>query len=298
DGQYVTPEDFGALYLQWASAIHAVDPNVNVGGPSLQEISIDQAASKANRGNGEWMRRFLDYLKRHGRSSDFSFFSFEWYPFDEVCEATAPQLAQAPKLLDDAWKEMQHRGVPRNIPWIISEYGYSAFAARAEIDVEGALLNADVVGKFLTLGGDQAFLFGYTPSWADRDFSCTAGNNMLFGFGDDDHIAYRFASYFGAQLLAQQWVLPGDGVHEVYPASSDLKNTRGEEIVTAYAVHRPDDLWSVMLINKDPVSSHEISVAFRDARGATSTLAFPLDVFQFSRQQFQLGGSRANPHPI
>src|SRR6266853_3678074 len=30
DGQYMTPEDFGALYLQWAGAIHLVDPNVKL----------------------------------------------------------------------------------------------------------------------------------------------------------------------------------------------------------------------------------------------------------------------------
>src|ERR1043166_1154845 len=38
DGQYITPEDFGALYLQFAEAIHQVDPKLKLGGPSFQEI--------------------------------------------------------------------------------------------------------------------------------------------------------------------------------------------------------------------------------------------------------------------
>jgi hypothetical protein len=297
DGQYVTPEDFGALYLQFARAIHEVDPQLKLGGPSLQEISIDEDASRANRGNGEWMRRFLDYLKRHGRAADFSFFSFEWYPFDEVCEATAPQLAQAPKLLDDALKEMQRRGVSRNIPWIISEYGYSAFAARAEIDIEGALLNADIIGKFLTLGGDQAFLFGYTPSEILREVPCTAGNNMLFLMDEDGKITHRFATYFGARLLTQEWLKPGDEVHEVYPASSDVRDADGNELISAYAVHRPDGLWSVLLINKDPKRAFPLTLVIKSAGGAKS-FEGAADVYQYSPRQYSLGGSGMRPYPI
>src|SRR5206468_800396 len=150
--------------------------------------------------------RFVNYLRQRGRLNDFAFFSFEWYPFDNVCDPVAPQLLRAPKLLQQSLSAMAAHGVPRNIPWIISEYGYSAFASRAEIDVEGALLNADIVGRFLTLGGDQTFLFGYTPGYLDRDYSCTAGNNMLFSLGDDGDIEHRFATYFGARLLAQEWL--------------------------------------------------------------------------------------------
>jgi hypothetical protein len=302
DGQYVTPEDFGALYLQWTEAIHQVDPTVQLGGPSFQEISIDEDASKANRGNGEWMRRFLDYLKRRGRSSDYSFFSFEWYPFDDVCEPTAPQLAQAPKLLDDALKEMQRRGVPHNIPWIISEYGYSAFAARAEIDIEGALLNADIVGKFLTLGGDQAFLFGYTPSEILREVPCTAGNNMLFLMDENGHTTHRFATYFGARLLTQEWLQPGNEAHEIYPASSDVHAANGNALVTAYAVHRPDGLWSVMLINKDPKRAFPVTLIIKSTDKSTdrSQKRFEgvVDVYQYSPRQYALGGSSSNPYPI
>src|SRR2546430_6824598 len=107
-------------------------------------------------------------------------------------------------MVEGSLRGMKRHGGARNIPWIISEYGYSAFATRAEISIEGALLNADIVGKFLTLGGDQAFLFGYTPGYIDRDFPCTAGNNMLFSMDGDGHITHRFATYFGARLLSQE----------------------------------------------------------------------------------------------
>jgi hypothetical protein len=245
------------------------------------------------------MRRCLDYLNRHGRLSDYSFFSFEWYPFDDVCAPVAPQLASAPKLLENALHEMERRGLSRQIPWIISEYGYSAFAARAEISIEGALLNADIVGKFLTLGGDQAFLFGYTPGTVGRDFACTAGGIMLFSMDDDGDITHRFATYLGARLVTQEWLRPGNEVHEIYPAASNVRNSKGEELITAYAVHRPDGLWALMLINKDPQRTFETNLVFRNLlSGWAGSFEGKVDVYQYSANQYLLGGPAGNPYPV
>jgi len=297
DGQYITPEDFGALYLQWAEAIHRVDASLKLGGPSLQEILYDKDEPAS--GNSEWMRRFLQYLKRRNHLRDYSFFSFEWYPFDEVCDPVAPQLAQAPILMEAALRAMQRNGLSQRIPWIISEYGYSAFASRAEIDIEGALLNADIIGKFLTLGGDQAFLFGYTPGYVNRDSPCTAGNNMLFSMGDDGAIAHRFATYFGARLLTQEWLQPRDQLYEIYPARSDARNAQNEELVTAYAVKRPDGLWSLLLINKDPAQAVEVQTEFSSSvAGRHGEFEGRMDIFQYSPEQYRLGGTDLEPYPV
>jgi hypothetical protein len=194
---------------------------------------------------------------------------------------------------------MQRRGLSRRIPWIISEYGYSALAARAELGIEGALLNADIVGKFLEFGGDQMFLFGYTPGYVNRDFPCTAGNNMLFSMDYGGNIAHRFATYFGARLVTQEWLQPGDEYHETYQAVSNARNADGEELITAYAVHRPDGLWSLLLINKDPARAFQTSISFRSAvSGSRGGFFGPIDVFQYSREQYILGGPPDNPFPV
>ena len=295
DGQYVSPEDFGSLYLQFADAIHRVDPSVKLGGPSLQEILYDK--DTPGHGNSEWMRRFFAYLKRHGRVNDYSFFSFEWYPFDDVCAPVGPQLARAPRLMEAALQAMQQNGLSKSVPWIISEYGYSAFASRAEIDIEGALLNADIVGKFLTLGGDQAFLFGYTPGYVDRDFPCTAGNNMLFSL-EDDRIESRFATYFAARLLTQEWLKSSDEIYEIYRAGSDARDAEGNELITAYAARGSDGLWSALLINKDPQRAYETNFVFANRRFARRGFQSSVNVYQYSREQYVLGGSQLKPKPL
>ena len=73
DGQYMLPEDNAALYLQWATAIHRVDPTVKLGGPSFQGVNRDIEVWPDANGKVSWLGRFLDYLRQHGRLNDLAF---------------------------------------------------------------------------------------------------------------------------------------------------------------------------------------------------------------------------------
>jgi hypothetical protein len=58
-------------------------------------------------------------------------------------------------------------------------------------------------------------------------------------------------------------------VHRLYPATAELKDEAGHELITAYAAKRPDGEWSLLVVNKDPSNAHEISVAFDDGGQST-----------------------------
>jgi len=94
------------------------------------------------------MNRFLKYVR--GVGVPFDFLSFEFYPFDNVCADPAPQLLKVPKRLGAMMDSLRKAGVTPDIPWLMSEYGYSVFGGRPEVDIEGALFNADTVGAFLS----------------------------------------------------------------------------------------------------------------------------------------------------
>ncbi|MEP6570348.1 MAG: discoidin domain-containing protein [Acidobacteriota bacterium] len=293
DGQFVTPEDFAALYIQFAKALHAVDPKIQLGGPSFQDIAPGEQIGSIKTGKPEWLRRFLDYLKQHGRLDDYTFTSFEWYPVDDVCKPTAPQLAEATGLLSTSLDQMRAAGSAKPVPWIITELGYSAFGARAEMDLAGALLNADAVGNFLSHGGEQTFLYGYEPNEVLEEEPCSAGNNMLFLIRADGKIAFRMPTFYGAELLTREWTKPGNDMHELYPATVD------DALVSAYPLLRPDGLWSVMLVNKDPERSRMVQVKFRnDTNGLESTFTGKIDLYQYSPKQYQLNADLHNPHPL
>jgi hypothetical protein len=297
DGQFVSPEEYAALYLQFAKAVHTVDQRIHPGGPSFQDIEPGEKIGSLVTGKQTWLRRFLNYLNRRNRLNDYTFFSFEWYPFDDVCRPTAPQLARATDMLTESISQMKAGGLQKAIPLIITEYGYSAFGSRAEIDIEGALLNADIIGHFLSLGGEQTFLYGYEPNETIDETGCSWGNNMLFMLGENGNISYRMPTYYGARLLTQEWAKPGNDVHEIYKTTASGEDSAS--LVTSYAVFRPDGLWSVMLINKDPTIIHQVRIRFRDVyRGSDSQFKGPVDVYQYSRKQYELSAEKRKPHPI
>ena len=299
DGQFVAPEDYAALYIQFAKAIRAVDSGLKPGGPSFQDIEPGEKIGLVQTGKPGWLKRFLVYLKERGRLDDYKFFSFEWYPFDDVCQPTAPQLAEATEILKDALAQMQEAGLSRAIPWIITEYGYSAFGGRAEMDIEGALLNADAVANFLTVGGEQAFLYGYEPNEIIQEVPCSSGNNMLFLLGADGNISYRMPTYYGARLLTQEWAQPGDGLHELYIATVDEPAMQNKTLITAYPVLRPDRLWALIVLNKDSSNAHTVEVRFHNQDSdSESRFEGAIDLYQYSRKQYELSVDKQEPYPI
>ncbi|MBV8859784.1 MAG: discoidin domain-containing protein [Acidobacteria bacterium] len=297
DGQSISPEDYGALYAQWVKAVRPNAPALPLGGPSLATITpyLDSGKDFTEK---EWLRRFVSYLDAHRMLGAFNFFSFEWYPFDEVCEPPAPQLLTAPALLADALNGLRPGILPAGTQLFLTEYGYSAYASAAEVGIEGALLNADTVGLFLTLGGDRAYLYGYEPNEVISEVPCTWGNNMLFGMDEKGLIKYRTAAYYGAVLLSKFWATPADAPLEVFPAASDVRDAAGAPLVTAYALRRPDGRWSLLLINKDPRRLWDVDVRISDARGGgVSTLRLPADLYQFSRAQYVWKSDRDESRP-
>ena len=298
DGQFVTPEDYASLYLRWARALHDVAPRAMLGGPSFQspESQVMMAWPEDSAG-APWMTRFLTVLRARGRVADFGFLSFEWYPFDDVCVPTAPQLASAPSRLADAMRHLEAEGVPSALPKVIAEYGYSAFASRAEVDIEGALFDAELVGRFLSLGGATAFLYGYEPTYLDRDPRCDAwGNNALFLATSHRDIRHPLASYHAIRLLTHEWLAPIAEAHSMYAATASTAAGATDSLLSAFAVKRPDGKWAVLLVNRDAARGRSVRLRFASdsISGPTTGLH---DEWVFSRAQYRWRANGAEGYP-
>jgi hypothetical protein len=307
DGQWATPEDYAALYTGVARRLISLNPPLKLGGPSLQNFEDELLTWADASGNRSWMNRFLKYVRSAKVPLDF--FSFEFYPFDNICIDAAPQLLQIPKRLNDMLTSLHADGVPSDIPWLMSEYGYSVFAGRPEVDIEGALFNADTVGAFLTLGGAKPYLYGYEPNYLQDELKCSWGNLMMLQLNLNNDEMNRLPAYYAAQLITQEWMQPVTEPHEIFPvtitgtkdgAHRVTRSTKPKSLsaVTVYAVHRPDREWSLLAINKSPSHVAQLNVEF-SIPGAKQAASFvgQIEVIQFSRQQYAWHANGSNGHP-
>ncbi|KAF5406862.1 MAG: hypothetical protein Udaeo2_30630 [Candidatus Udaeobacter sp.] len=296
DGQWASPEDYAALYAGVARRLIALNPRLQLGGPSLQNFDDQLLTWPDAAGNRSWMNRFLKYVRSAAVS--FDFFSFEFYPFDNICADAASQLLETPKRLGEMITSLRADGVPTRIPWLMTEYGYSVFAGRHEVDIEGALFDADTVGTFLTLGGSKPYLYGYEPNDLQDELKCSWGNLMMLQLNPNTDQLNRLSAYHAAQLITKEWMQPTNETHEIFSVTITGQKQTSPRVITVYAVRRPDKQWALLAINKDPNRAARLTVQFK-LPGTQRQVSFAgdVDVIQFSREQYVWHDDGPNGYP-
>ncbi len=258
DGKHAMPEDYGALYIQWAAAIHKVDPKLKLGGPVFEGVNEDITLWPDAAGRISWMGRFVDYLKSHGRLSDLAFVSFEHYPF-EPCEITWKTLYTEPQLMKHILQVWRDDGVPKNVPLMVTENHLAAQLTGPMTTIFAALWLADNVGSFFEGGGAAFYHSPIQPQ--DIHNTCEGWASWSNFVADENyHIRGYTSPYFAAHMINREWVQHRSGIHRMFPSSADIKDSDGNALVTSYAVRRPDGNWSLMLVNRDQNNPHTIRV--------------------------------------
>ena len=295
DGQYMLPEDYAALYLQFANVLHRVDQGFKLGGPSFQGVTEDIKVWPDAQGHDSWLRRFLDYLRGHDHLQDLAFMSFEHYPYDG-CETPWENIYQEPELITHIMKVWRDDGLPPGIPLLDTET--NAHGGEASVDIFGALWLADSFAGFLAAGGQSTHYY-HALSYSPPHPVCPNSWGTYHPFMVDDRyqIVQPTSQFFAAQLITQQWTEPKDAEHLQYNAASDVTDSQAHVLVTAYALHRPDDQWSLMLINKDHDHRHRVRIVFRDsAWNRDRFFSGKVTMITFGREQYQWHPDRKKGH--
>ena len=301
DDQYVEPEDYGALYIQWARALHAFDPGLKLGGPVFSGVNSDVTWWADSRGQVSWLRRFLTYLRSHGRMADLAFMTFEHYPVGGCPHGDALQhiLLKEPALVKGIIDTWHADGIPTSVPLYITQAGFSsANSSQVPMQIEGALWLADYLGSALANHVSGAVYYQYEPVPLGQNPQCPAdwGSPTMFVTDKRSVIRARAAQFYAAEMIMHEWLAAGDGEHQLYPAATNVVTEEGP-LITAYAVHRPDGLWSVMLVNKD-VKAHVVQVNFANASRVSSFGAAVASVsFGSAQYQWQANGAASLPQP-
>ena len=296
DGQYVTPEDDAALYAQFATALHKVDPTLKLGGPVFESNESDVKAWADASGQTRWTKRYLAYLSSHGHLADLSFFSFEHYPFAACGDSkTQANLLREPELVSHIVQIWRNDGLPPGLPIYITETNYSQNETDTAQEMAGAIWYADMIGSLLNTGANGAFFYEYEPIPLSRAYPCPGWGTYGALLGNNKYAAQApLSQFFAAQLLTSVWGQQSSALHNLYPASVG----GGATWVTAYPLQRPDDNWAVLLVNRDLTNAHTVQVQFA---GASGTGYFTGTVAQSQISPAQYGwvvsGNKSHPNP-
>lgn len=294
DGKHTMPEDYAALYCQWATAIHKLTPDAKLGGPVFEGVNKDITLWADDQGRTSWLGRFLDYLKSHGHLADLAFMSFEHYPF-MVNGGSPPNewdtLYLEPGIMKHVLQMWRDDGVPADVPLIISESGITAGEGkRGYMGVTGnAIWECDAFGTFFEQGG-SAF---YRPAINNGAGGRRGGSGPP---GGGAHGTPQYTPFTSAHIINFEWLQHG-GANRIFPASADLLDPAGRHVISAYAVHRPDGNWSLMLINHDRYAAHPVHLQIDDAPNHPRSFADPITLVQFCNDPTENKNTTMSPSP-
>lgn len=294
DGQFISPEDDAALYLQFATALHKFDPHLKLGGPSFEGVNKDIVYWPDENGKASWLGRFLDYLKQHDRMQDLSFFSFEHYPYDP-CRIPWGSLYDEPQLLTNIMQIWHEDGLPNNVPMLITESNLSSDASESFMDIFGGLWLADYIGTFLNEGGSGVYYFHYLPLQMENNCNNSLGTFGMFTVTPEYEIKQPLSQYFASRMINFEWLQHDGGMHTAFPSTGAYLDHAGHTFVTSYTVKRPDGDWSVMLVNRDQDNAHPIEVNFRNEETKTeSYFSGRVHVATFGQEQYKWHPARVD----
>ena len=276
DGQHMLPEDYGALYLQFATAIHKLVPEARLGGPPFEGTFGDVEVWPDENGNVSWLGRFLNYLRAHGRLNDFTFFSFEHYPYQDRPSYSWADLYPEPEYVHHIVQVWKDDGLPANIPFFMTEGNIGGGAPPST--VKSGLWLADYVGSMMSDGAGATYFFHYMPYPDHPGFLLIDKDFNLKGYPPQ---------YLAAQLITKEWVQPIDAPHKQFKAVSDINDAAGQVLVTAYAVERPDGQWSVMMVNRDQFNDHRVRLGFDTGGHREKYFAGQVDRITFGSNEYQ-----------
>jgi hypothetical protein len=263
--QYGDPRDFAFLYRLVADSLRAVDRRLVLGGASMVSGS---STGDTDSSSSRWTGRFVRAL----RPGDLQFFTFEWYPFDDACHPVPPLVRGHERTLRTALDLFAQAGVPRNIPWMMTELGFSPHASQAEVDLAGAVVNTEAIATFLAWGGERAYVYRAEPTDVATE-GCSTGNLMLFAIDTLGGFDYHVPAFHALRMMARHW-MPEGGRHALHDVTTP-------PALRAWAAKAPSGRWRMLVLNRSSTDTVTVAVDRRYRRAV-----------RYGRDQYAWGGQR------
>lgn len=246
--------DYAYRFMEFYNAMTAVDPTILIAGPV-----VGGAYDNSNAYDGQpFIQTFLSELQTLGGTADLGALDYHWYPWNYGNTATNVEINTASQVAAfavslNSWETAA--GVNTNIPVIMSEYNISPATPLLMNQLPTGLWLTNWLGEFIHYFGSH----GNTNLWDTLN-----GTPVTQAAGDQGYLqvaagTYQYqprANYWAMQMMTTDWAINGDtNAHELIPTFVAPANG-ASTLLAAYLDNRPDNLYSLLVVNKDPTNSY------------------------------------------
>ena len=248
-------QDYVRRYIEYYTAMKAVDPNIIITGPVAGSF---WDTSNMYDGNS-YVQDFISILNSKGVIADLNAIDFHWYP--NYGSYSAAQALSSTSSLDglpsalNGWLSGAGVASPGTVPVLMSEYNVDPGDENFQVQLGNGLWLAVALGHFITGFGSR----GYCNLWdtlngGSGDTNASGGDLGYLNVNNDGYQYQPHATYWAMQMMASDWAIPGDvNPHQLVSANA---NSGSSSLLAAYADYRPDGVFSLAVINKDPTNSY------------------------------------------
>ncbi len=247
-------KDYAYRFTEFYNAMTTVDPTIIVTGPV---VGGPYDNSNAYDGN-PFIQDFLSELQTLGATADLGALDYHWYPWNYDNTATAVEINTASQVAAFAvsvnnWQTAA--GVNTNIPVIMSEYNISPNTPLLMNQLPTGLWLANWLGEFIHYFGSH----GNTNLWDSLNGTAVTAAAGDQGYLQEEPGAYQYqprANYWAMQMMTNDWAIPADtNAHQLISTGVTVASG-ASTLLAVYADYRPDGVFSLLVVNKDPTNSY------------------------------------------
>ena len=150
--------------------------------------------------------------------------------------------------------------------------------------------------QFLCRGGQTIFYYGYEPvKLFETDGSW--GNQAMLLWNPANGTVEPVATFHALRMVTSDWLDPKGGAHQVFPVQMNLPKAE-QNMITVFAVKRPDQSWSLLVFNKDETRGARLFVGERCSTPWAHTGRLATLVDRYSAAQYRWQADGPNGHPV
>ena len=260
-GGPINTQDYARRYIEFYDAMKAEDATITVCGPVAGGF-YDSSNMYDCR---NVIQDFISIMHAKGKDSYVNAIDFHWYPYwlanSEAANSAVTAFSYIPQIgqmKTDLTSYVSGTSVSPNVPIVMSEFNVSAGTPLLMNQLTNALLVTNSLGELVKNFGTRA----HSNLWDTLNGSSDTTNNTQ---GDQGYLqveagAYQYqqrATYWAQFIMNNNWSASGDSnPHQLVSTTANS----GAATLGLYTDYRPDNVLSLLVINKDATNSYAATI--------------------------------------